>query len=652
MSKKPSFTSLTTSDGKPLTIGALVGKGGEGVVHEVNGFPDLVAKLYLAPMSAERQRKLAAMVTRQSPALTAIAAWPTALIHQQGPSGPVVGFLMPRLGGHKELHKLSHPMDRLRTFPEVGYDFLVHVATNIARAFDTLHKAGIVVGDVNESGVMVKGDGTVMFIDCDSMQLEDGGTTYTCDVGKPEFQPPEILKKTNSFRGLLRTPDNDNFGLGVLIFQLLFFGWHPYAVRMLDGDQEPTADNIKKGRFAFGRNFYAVEFRRPPHALDPSWLPDPLRDLIERAFVPQGARPTGREWASGLEALAGESVVCSRYMTHVHHRSALRCPFCELDLKLGFAILPHIAFDVGKLNEVWQHIQRAYFELSSPIPAPEVPLPEAPPVPAELVASAHRAVNVTRLELVIAMASLGLAAVTPLALLGLLAILFLELMLHRSRPASFRELARRTRESRAAFAIAEAALSPPREPGVIVNFEDAKTAYERLLHHDEQRQRQLFKTHENLIERQTRAYLSGHRLRKAGLAAIPGSIVIALEKQGFDTAADVGRLRDLHKGRPRGIEPAHVAAMTRWEFSLLNRFTPDLESTDYLGAIEQLHRDLDTEHAHLMQRLMLGRDWLEERRVGHCAHRQVAVRDYIDRWNTHALDLAHWNVAKARLHRR
>ena len=646
MSKKPSFSHLTTSDNKPLIIGALVGKGGEGEVREVHGFPDLVGKLYLAPMSAERQRKLAAMVARQSPALTAIAAWPTALIHQQGASGPVVGFLMPRLGGHKELHKLSHPMDRLRTFPEVGYDFLVHVATNIARAFDTLHTAGIVVGDVNESGVMVKGDGTVMFIDCDSMQLEDDGTTYTCDVGKPEFQPPEILQKTNSFRGLLRTPDNDAFGLGVLIFQLLFFGWHPYSVRMLDGDQEPTADNIKKGRFAFGRSFYAVEFRRPPHALDPSWLPDALRDLIERAFVSDGARPTGREWELGLEALAAESVVCSRYMTHVHHRSALRCPFCELDLKLGFAILPHIAFDAKKLNEVWQHIQRAYFELSSPTPAPEVPLPDAPPMPDELVASAHRAVNLTRLEIIVALLSVGLAAVTPLALLGLFVVLALELMLRRSRPPSFRELAQRTRESRAAFALAETALAPQSDPGVIVNFEDAKSAYERLHHHDERRQRQLFKTHEDLIERQTRAFLSAHRLRQAGLAAVPGAIVIALEKQGYDTAADVARLRDK---RPRGIEPAHVSALTRWEFSLLNRFTPDLESTDYLAAIEQLHRDLDAEHAHLMQRLVLGRDWFEERRRDHRTRKQAAIASYIERWNNHALDLAHWNVAKARL---
>ena len=646
MSKKPSFTGLTSSDGKPLSIGALVGKGGEGEVREVAGLPDLVAKLYLAPMSPERQRKLAAMVARQSPALTAIAAWPTALIYHLAPSGPVVGFLMPRLGDHKELHKLSHPMDRLRTFPEVGYDFLVHVATNIARAFDTLHAAGIVVGDVNESGVMVRGDGTVMFIDCDSMQLENGGTTYTCDVGKPEFQPPEILRKTNSFRGLLRTPNHDAFGLGVLIFQLLFFGWHPFSVRMLDGDQEPTADNIKKGRFAFGRNFFAVEFRRPPHALDPSGLPDPMRDLIERAFADEDGRPTGRDWVVGLEALAAKSDVCSRYMTHVYHRSALRCPFCELDLKLGFAILPHIAFDAKKLKEVWQHIQSAYFELSSPIPAPEVPLPETPPLPDELVASVHRAVNLTRLELAIALVSVGLAVVTPLALLGLVAVLLVELILRRGRPPSYAELARRTRQSRAAFALAEAALSPPKDPGVIVNFEDAKTASARLLHHDERRQRQLFKTHENLIERQTRAYLSEHRLRKAGLAAIPGAIVIALEKKGFDTAADVTRLRGK---RPRGIEPAHVAALTRWEFSLLNRFTPDLESADYLGTIEQLHRDLDAEHGHLMQRLVVGRDWLEERRRDHRTRQKAAVATYIERWNTHALDLAHWNIAQARL---
>jgi DNA-binding helix-hairpin-helix protein with protein kinase domain len=644
-------------DGTPLTLGPVLGKGGEGEVREVRERPALVAKLYNAAMTPERQGKLRVMVARGSPEITAIAAWPVATLHATpgpGSDRPILGFLMPRLADHKELHKLSHPMDRLKNYPELGYDFLVHVAANVARAFDALHRAGIVVGDVNESGVMVKSDGTVMLIDCDSMQIVDGATTYPCDVGKPEFQPPEILSKTSSFRGLIRTVDNDRFGLGVLIFQLLFFGWHPFAVRMLDGDQQPTADNIKAGRFPYGRDFYATDFTRPPLALDPAAFPDAIRALIEDAFAPHAGegerpRPNGRRWAEGLERMAAESIVCTRYMTHVHHGGLARCPFCELDLRLGFAILPHVAFDASKLREVWQQIQAAYFELSTPTPPPEVALPEPAPLPEVLARSAREARLITWIELAVLAIALGLAFVTPW--LGTVAALLLplEIVLRRRRPASYRDLALRTRAGRVAFEAAEAELAAPDLPGLSANFQDAKHAYERIVHHDSHRQRELIKVHEATLDLQARRHLARHRLRSAGLAAIPGAVVVSLEKQGYDTAADVLRLR---QRPPRGLAPAHLAALARWEKQVTTRFVPDLDDPDYLLAIDARHRELDAEHAHLMQRLLLSRDWLVERLPPDRRRRAAAREAYLERWTSYGTDLQAWRAASARFSRR
>ena len=48
--------------------------------------------------------------------------------------------------------------------------------------------------------------------------------TYACPVAKPEYTPPELQGKHLS--SIVRTPEQDAFGLGVLIFQLLMEGNH------------------------------------------------------------------------------------------------------------------------------------------------------------------------------------------------------------------------------------------------------------------------------------------------------------------------------------------------------------------------------------------------------------------------------------------
>lgn len=645
---------VTRQDGAPVALGKLLGRGGEGEVYEVLNEPGLVCKLYLSPLPPARARKLAAMTALATPELLAIAAWPTATVHGGPPATHApLGFLMPRLSDRLELHKLTHPADRLRAFPEVGYDFLICVATNLARAFSTLHARGLVVGDVNESGIMVARDGTVMFIDCDSMQLTIGAETFTCDVGKPEFQPPEILLHHATFRGITRTPDHDAFGLAVALFQLLFFGWHPYSVRMLDGDQQPTADNIKHGRYPFARDFWVTDFTRPPHALPPDALPDHVRALFDRAFAapPQppsapAPRPTASEWVMALERLAMESETCSRYMTHVHPRHLTRCPFCALDLKLGFPILPHVALDDARLKAIWSEVQAAYFALSSPTPAPDLPLPDPPPLTPPLATFARRTRLITRLQLA-ALPLFALALLAPwLIAVAPALIAALEAWRLASRPPDLTALARRVKDHRRRFAEAERALAAPRDPAPALNHADARQAFELITHHDDKRSAALFRLHERLVEDQTRAWLASHTLRRAGLAAIPGRVVVLLEKRSLATAADVATLR---KRRPRGVDPDHVKALTRWEFSLLNRFVPDLDTPTYREAIDALHHRLDDEHAHAMQRLVLARDWLAERLIADRRRRAADLATYRERFTPYAEDLVLLRAATRRL---
>ena len=62
---------------------------------------------------------------------------------------------MTKMVGARQLHELYGTTNRRRHFPEAGWHHLVLAARNTAAAFQTLHSAGIVVGDVNQGNLLV-----------------------------------------------------------------------------------------------------------------------------------------------------------------------------------------------------------------------------------------------------------------------------------------------------------------------------------------------------------------------------------------------------------------------------------------------------------------------------------------------------------------
>src|SRR5689334_10870719 len=167
-----------TAAGSALELGREITRGGEGAIHEIKGDPSRLAKIYLAPMRAERATKLAAMAPIRAPRIDAVCAWPLDVLHD--PCGAPVGFIMPAIHNAKDIHLLYGPRSRLREFPAADYRFLVATAANLARAFAVVHEHGHVIGDVNDRLAMVAPDATVRLIDCDSFQVSIG-RVYGCD---------------------------------------------------------------------------------------------------------------------------------------------------------------------------------------------------------------------------------------------------------------------------------------------------------------------------------------------------------------------------------------------------------------------------------------------------------------------------------------
>lgn len=277
--------------------------GGEGKIYTVAG-SELLAKVYHEP-SPERGEKLLAMLqypprNQGSGAAHFSIAWPVDRLLEPG-SGRCVGFLMRRMEKKEPLVNLYNPKARRRP---ASRHLLMETTKNLAGAVHSLHEGGYVIGDLNESNILVGEDASVSLVDADSFQVKSSGRVYRSPVGRPEFTPPEL--QGVSCRDTDRKPEHDHFGLAVLIFLLLMKGNHPFSAEYTGkGDRPPLQKRIAKGLWPYGSKanspFRPRKEAPPLHTL-PRSLQTLMRQCFEEGHEDPGRRPTAAMWEAALEA--------------------------------------------------------------------------------------------------------------------------------------------------------------------------------------------------------------------------------------------------------------------------------------------------------------------------------------------------------------
>jgi TonB family protein len=309
-----------------------LGAGGEARVFALPGDAERVAKIYRHP-TPERARKIARMIAHPpllgpDPEGAVRLAWPEENVVDE--EGRPVGFLMPRAEGPR-IFEFYNPVTRRARAPLFHYGLLHRTGMNLAAAFSALHARGYVVGDVNESNILVAPEGAVTLVDTDSFQVPDPRGAFRSGVGRPEFTPPEL--QGMAFAGVDRTPAHDRFGLGVLLFLLLMEGTHPFAVRVGAGATEPLPleDRIRAGMFPYAGSRRGCT---PPRLALPFGVVHPaVRALFERCFVDghldPAARPAAPEWSEALATAEAELRRCDLNPQHRFGAHLGDCPWCE-----------------------------------------------------------------------------------------------------------------------------------------------------------------------------------------------------------------------------------------------------------------------------------------------------------------------------------
>jgi len=385
----------------------LMGAGGEARVYVLPDDPSLVAKVYHEP-SAERSRKLEVMVANPplDPMLSqghVSIAWPIDLLCASPRGGDVVGFLMPRVQGMAPAMTYYNPGTRRKECPLFSYLYLHRAARNVVAAVRAVHSRGYVIGDINESNLMVADNALVTLVDTDSFQVTDphGGAVYRSPVGKPEFTPPEL--QGVRFSDVNRLPEHDLFGLAVLIFRFLMEGTHPFSgVYTGSGDPPSYEQNILAGHFAYGGKRPGPN--RPIPIAPPMEIIDPtVRELLVRCFDDgfdnPRARPDCPTWQAALGAAEDSLTSCAVNPQHRYGRHLSSCPWCQRAALLGgrdpFPSPAQLAAErkAARPPEVPQTPAPAQQAASAAVAAQ--PQPAAPPRP-QRAATAGRARPSTR----------------------------------------------------------------------------------------------------------------------------------------------------------------------------------------------------------------------------------------------------------------
>lgn len=564
-----------TSKGEVVQVERELGKGGEGSVYEVLGNSNQVVKLYNAQHmpDVQKQGKLSFMVASGDRQLLDYAAWPLEIVRKTQ-NDPIVGFLMPKVIGYEQVHMLYSPAHRRQNHPELAWDFLVHVSRNISAAFATIHKYGHIISDVNQSNVLVRKDSKVMLIDCDSFQINANGVTHFCEVGVPEFTPPELQGQA-SFKGVKRTANHDNFGLALFIFHLLFGGRHPFAGKPLRRDVgEVLQNDIKAFRFAYGNENRLRGFEPPPNSIPFSLIPGTTQALFEAAFTERGAsgsRPSAQQWLSELDSLRSKLRHCNTVKTHVYPNHLVSCPWCTLEnrgviyfLDIGLSFTKNTSSFV--LATVWAAIEgiQSPQSISTPVVASITAVPT--PLPKKLNGGAFK----TIVRVILLSGGLLVFGIMPKAWWLIITCIWLGWLVtdsdsveHTKRQNALIEAQRELSliESRIRNETNSEKFSLKKQE--LISLRDA---YQNLVL---QEKNELEKLHKNAEFYQKQRFLERFFIESATISGVGSAKKAALRSFGIETAADITRSK---VQGVRGFGTVLTNAVVDWRKSCERRF--------------------------------------------------------------------------------
>jgi DNA-binding helix-hairpin-helix protein with protein kinase domain len=568
------FPSVVQSSlGRTFHLSKQIGKGGEGAIYETTEQGDIAVKLYWPDKAQSRRDKISAMASAQWYKTNSLVAFPIDVLF--APNGAFIGFVMKKIGGCKPVHMLFSPASRKVEFSHASYKFLIRAAGNIARAVASVHALGCVIGDLNHSGFLVSDKAVSTLIDSDSFQVIAANHKYLCQVGTPEYTPPEL--QGARFDRVPRAPNHDNFGLAVLVFQILFMGKHPFAGRYQGSGDMPLQRAIGEFRFAYSAQSSRTLMQPPPGAPLLSDFPPFLGTAFENAFGQSGKslRSTAAEWASLLETLETYLVRCTADPSHQHIKDK-PCPWCRMEQSspgfvtfnsFGTATVIPIHVDISQIvalvNAVRDPGQTPNIQTIIVVPTNLGPAPVTGGLITNLKRRAYLGVGASAVGAILV--SFGGVVIVP----GLL-VLAVGVVANAIAPKGLNKLREARSEAEKSWRTIEDAWSKQPGNGRFLQIKSEISEYIRVLTDlPKEESRELQKLEQNKRDNQLKRHLDRFLIADAKISKIGSGRKAVLASFGIQTAADIETYR---VSALQGFGPTLVSALMAWRQSVANRF--------------------------------------------------------------------------------
>ena len=338
-----------------------IGSGGEGSVFKLAKNPNILVKIY-SERALERmpdiEVKIKAMVHKKPGLLDynglTIIAWPSYVVYDE--FNKFQGYLMKRVQAKNQLSHVITPGLQKAKFPNITYYDRVVIAINLAKVMGFLHQNDTIIGDINTSDFFVYPGFEIGVVDTDSFQFSSNQKLFHCKVFTPDYTAPEVLEAKKKYtQEIKRIPNHDNYGLAILIFQILMYGVHPFSARIknvlgFDGN----AINYTMEKEIFPYNYQGTNIIPPKNAMPFSFLPKHIQELFNRAFqkhaLSNNDRPTTEEWVKELKVLKDSLKKCKKDKTHFYPSHFQKCPICAREQTK----------DYDYLNDYFKSISRKY----------------------------------------------------------------------------------------------------------------------------------------------------------------------------------------------------------------------------------------------------------------------------------------------------
>jgi eukaryotic-like serine/threonine-protein kinase len=301
--------------GTVVAVGARLGEGGQGVVHEAvfGGYACAVKWYRDVPRPMELRKSIAALAERSRPHPAFV--WPIDVVVSD--ELPGFGYVMPKLDrGYISFAQL------LGRREQPSFRVMATIGRRLVGAFGALHASGLCYRDINFGNLWVEpGHAEVAIIDNDNVGL-DGEQSFVWGTGN--FRAPEVVRQEG-----FPSSVTDLHSLAVFLFYLFMHG-HPLEGRRTEEtfswasrDQEPAEDLALR---YFGTDplfvFDPADDSNRPLPGDPklTWwpiYPQFFRDAFEKAFTAGlqdktgAARVTEGLWRRALVRLGDCVSTCS-----------------------------------------------------------------------------------------------------------------------------------------------------------------------------------------------------------------------------------------------------------------------------------------------------------------------------------------------------